>query len=83
MLIGILEKFYLPYKKREIRMKVIHRMTEKNGYLLFCSECGVPQPITKVILQANIDNGDGKIKCCNCDNEILIPDYLKKIAGDL
>lgn len=64
-------------------MKVIHKMTKKNGYLLFCSDCGVAQPITKDILQANIDNGYGKIKCSNCDNELLIPDYLKRIAGDL
>ncbi|WP_177177300.1 hypothetical protein [Bacillus sp. MUM 116] len=58
-------------------------MKKETDYLLFCSKCGIPQPIPNYILQAYFISGVDGVYCSNCENKIIIPEYLKKIAGDL
>lgn len=58
-------------------------MTKKTEYLLFCSKCGIPQPIPNYILQAYIMSGVGWVYCRNCEMKIEIPEYIRKIAGEL
>ncbi|MEH7375696.1 MULTISPECIES: hypothetical protein [Bacillaceae] len=58
-------------------------MEKKTRYLLFCNKCGIPQLIPKYILQAYFISGVNGVYCSNCENHTIIPEYLKKIAGEL
>lgn len=58
-------------------------MTKKETkYLLFCEHCGTPQHIPQYILHTYIRNGVGTF-CKNCEKQVIVPEYLKKIAGEL
>lgn len=56
---------------------------EKISYLLFCSECGVPQEIPHYIIEMYFIEGMDGVYCENCENQTAIPDYLKKLKNDL
>lgn len=57
-----------------------HKKTE---YLMFCDQCGLPQIIPTYILQAYIASGVTGVYCSNCAKRITVPEYLRKIAGEL
>ena len=56
---------------------------KKSSYVLFCSNCGIPQPIPNFILQAYFISGVDGVYCINCENKTVIPDYIKKLKNDL
>lgn len=56
---------------------------KKTDYLLFCDSCGIPQHVPNYILQTYIAIGVSGVYCKNCDKRIVVPEYLRKIAGEL
>jgi hypothetical protein len=56
---------------------------KKTAYLFFCDECGAPQEIPDYILKTYFVSEVEGIYCKNCERKIAIPDYLKKISGEL
>lgn len=57
----------------------------KTDYLMFCGseKCSMPQQIPDYILKTYFITEIPGVYCSHCDHLNPIPDYLKKIAGDL
>lgn len=56
---------------------------KKTAYLLFCSNCTLPQSISKYTIRHYFISGNDGVYCRNCRNKTEIPEYLKKIKDYL
>lgn len=56
---------------------------KKTKYLMFCDACGVPSEIPSYILKTYFATEKPGVYCYNCDHLNPVPDYLRKISGEL
>lgn len=57
----------------------------KTDYLMFCENenCNMPQRVSSFILKTYFSTEIPGVYCIHCNHLNPIPDYLRKIAGDL
>lgn len=57
---------------------------KKVNFLFFCEKCGNPNRIPKAVMIDYIPNpAVAAMYCRKCFHRNMIPDYMRKISGDL
>lgn len=65
--------------------KKVKKIVKKTDYLMFCENdtCHMPQQIPEYILKTYFATEVPGVYCSHCNHLNPVPEYLRKIAGEL